>query len=1260
MDGLNCLAPDAPLLGSQDTDDDPFSQEYDVEVSGSETPSESDSSGLDCYPVPLEGEDSEVDNLSSELGDLEPNSLSSQAIITAQEDNASRLFNTHEDSDLDSIPNLDETSIVDRVDGRHHSDLNLPRTTAEGLPGWRYSSPFANLTVDVDDIDFMLQDRFLVEANTVLENALETCGFERSSSKIMSPMTVIQTFLPRHLLEQISAQCNLVLSASEKPAVTPEELLGVFILHMLCASYGESPNTVCSRKEIDFFFQMGISSRRFYEVWSSLSGTRYHRQQVEHLRDGLWATAPRSANSLILSLERGIADVNRHLVYVPGSTVFSLDDDHLRLSSRAVSDMTGLRVTNNPAKALGPVQNSICSALTGLFIAGHHTRRGESLLDVWKCLVCAIQGASSPSALCPMTDAFFAADRGYNCLSVTEFMGSIGATFIGTYKRSYDYPFVFGDGAISRKHRGVRIAETGSRAVYSACKARKGTSEVIEAIAYRESTNGRVAAAIHNNIHLFGSEKFTLVPQYRFRGMKPFSFQRTRVSGMENSENRSQRLLEELKGQKHVLYERFPDAESASSSHSAASDINSVACPPKLKVLKLLSEVQQLTILQSEDPGWFLLRAFRFTSRTSAAFVRTVGKKLDTVIPVLTEMMTESPQSSDTIQSRDSTMFVQHLRLLFACFGICTNTEDENRHLTVPTLETLSALDEDSVKALRISELKEILAALGERPSGNKAALQENIMKAKERLLSGNHSVPATPARDIQEIPERASSSLVTALLKVSVESWTMKPLICTSGMKEGSKNEKTVLRNLASFIDTHGGTGFPMNVRLDYLQSVGLLCCKQNTMLADSPDALAGLVNNIGDSMCAVVEVKTMTSVATITEAKTIQQRHGKIFSIELSFEESEEAVESWRSFREAVKTTDYRLQCVHHSAVVGSPKVLYVAAKGGRAAYGEIIYVAIITFHCTITGTYLSLLDALKRMAFEWVGKPAYAIPKEYETSIHGSHVPDFHSFSSYYRLSQAMSSAVKYGPLPPARMIRPTILVAWNALKGGVDEYSRIMKHFCRANAAEPPTVTVLGRIIMTQAANSAILYRLSLARARGKLPKIASNPRENELGGYCNLRKQVSKVCTVREFIRRLAGEWKLKNNKSKVNMETAVLDAEHDSVNQEMPRFKRKAVEMFNRGNAKRIRLDASRPHRRISGKRRYCDLCSWTSNISGKLRRGGNKTKLWCETCGQSLCQACFVTWHRDHHLKSGNELRSRSAPRGGRRMSAANNENNT
>ena len=81
-------------------------------------------------------------------------------------------------------------------------------------------------------------------------------------------------------------------------------------------------------------------------------------------------------------MEADLASINRVLVNIEGVTIYSLDDDHNRLSSRSILHLTNLAQINNPNKALGPANDAVCSALTHTFIASHYSRPNEKILDV--------------------------------------------------------------------------------------------------------------------------------------------------------------------------------------------------------------------------------------------------------------------------------------------------------------------------------------------------------------------------------------------------------------------------------------------------------------------------------------------------------------------------------------------------------------------------------------------------------------------------------------------------------------------------------------------------------------------------------------------------------------------------------------------------------------------------------------------------------------------------------------------------------------
>ena len=64
------------------------------------------------------------------------------------------------------------------------------------------------------------------------------------------------------------------------------------------------------------------------------------------------------------------------------------------------------------------------------------------------------------------------------------------------------------------------------------------------------------------------------------------------------------------------------------------------------------------------------------------------------------------------------------------------------------------------------------------------------------------------------------------------------------------------------------------MKCSVQFLQTVGLVCSARNEMLGDSPDGICALNDECGDTICAAVEIKTMTAAATVHEAKEIRDK--------------------------------------------------------------------------------------------------------------------------------------------------------------------------------------------------------------------------------------------------------------------------------------------------------------------------------------------------------------------------------------------------
>ena len=143
--------------------------------------------------------------------------------------------------------------------------------------------------------------------------------------------------------------------------------------------YGESLSTIQSEQERKCFMQMSMTSESYYRFWKSLGGSR--NTALHGNISGRWTSTACDTSASLTSVESSCAAFNRSILSA-ACNVFALDDDHLRMRSRSVTDTTALRSINNPQKALGPIQNAIARPLTSCFIVGHHTHKGETVRDI--------------------------------------------------------------------------------------------------------------------------------------------------------------------------------------------------------------------------------------------------------------------------------------------------------------------------------------------------------------------------------------------------------------------------------------------------------------------------------------------------------------------------------------------------------------------------------------------------------------------------------------------------------------------------------------------------------------------------------------------------------------------------------------------------------------------------------------------------------------------------------------------------------------
>ena len=210
----------------------------------------------------------------------------------------------------------------------------------------------------MDDPDTSLLHTFLKETNVILNKVTSEIQAISRENNVMtasdlSYMSVFDALLLERAMQTIREAVNTVLYAEGKPAVDVQ-LKGIIILRVLAASCGSSASTITAEHNKEFYFQIGVSSARYSEVWNVFSCSKEKSHRVQHHETGC-TNRPTEGNAIITDLENNPSGVNRKLLNVPGATNFSLDDDHQRLRSRAVTNLTNINQINNPKKALGPV-----------------------------------------------------------------------------------------------------------------------------------------------------------------------------------------------------------------------------------------------------------------------------------------------------------------------------------------------------------------------------------------------------------------------------------------------------------------------------------------------------------------------------------------------------------------------------------------------------------------------------------------------------------------------------------------------------------------------------------------------------------------------------------------------------------------------------------------------------------------------------------------------------------------------------------------
>ena len=189
----------------------------------------------------------------------------------------------------------------------------------------------------------------------------------------------------------------------------------------------------------------------------------------------------------------------------------------LRLSSHRVESSIGSSRVRNPKKGFGPQQHGLVSLLTGLYLGGQIPKMNKGTVESVKCLMVAVGKATGEVNLeehmAGKIPNIVALDRGYLYDEVLKVLCLYGCTLIGTLKRCFLAPFVYGT-ARKFAHQTI-VPEQGPKlSLYARqCVATDGEGNPVLSIVGIHRNGTGSCFMTHTTSSDFSPEKWAYVPR---------------------------------------------------------------------------------------------------------------------------------------------------------------------------------------------------------------------------------------------------------------------------------------------------------------------------------------------------------------------------------------------------------------------------------------------------------------------------------------------------------------------------------------------------------------------------------------------------------------------------------------------------------------------------------------------------------------------------------------------------------------------------
>ena len=1055
--------------------------------------------------------------------------------------------------------------------------------------------------------------RFILKYNTI-----DRVLFDKAKTEFKRSLTIIEADLKER------TNSSTITPFTAFASVCPEEF---FILFRTWLKHGDSKNTPFCFGEICEFWRCEIIMMSLELSAVSLRQKVSENEHKTYLKIkeimskadipastrkpeiGVAALPPFSFDPIFDDMVSALNRLWSRLFFAPGCTWVDIDDDKIPHCSRKWK-LHGWKTQPTKDKKLKPVVHLMASVSTGFLIWLCPQKMIFRLSNMLKNAIDTVL-PSGNAALRSQLVLFL--DRGYlevaknqngdNITNLIQLMMRFGVRFVGTVKNTAAFPFMIHDHNLEKARTSqnkVVLQSYGIRSHFS-CKTKVGTEMMLSVL--RNGIGKIRSARIATNVPMLMENSW--VYELSSGDLGTIDIKRNKYETILNPTSSS-------KIEENNAWEIF------------------------------LDEILVMTQKQ-RTVDWFLMRMFRFTSTTlhvilnvrkaiyldelPIQLIHTACKNIAMITPSkdinLDNSLTESDADVGDLRKQAVTSASSD-----------TNCKDDMsnpayyRRGNSKTKQALQQLCQEMGVAFTEKNTKKELS---------EALAQNYIIKMRDQPIIEN---------------ETTAMQRKQAFMNRMIKHWFMHPFTSSndSAINLGKENESITLKILQNYIRSFSKNKF----RGGKIREYGLLVNKKVRSCATSPDGIIPLYHKADNGVSfkfyglCIIEIKTKSSITTITDLEKSISKHDSNFSV---------CNVGTNQFQEQVNEPAYRTQICQHAAATGIKNVLLVYTLPG-ALIKKLVLVKFCSHHLTnlvnfqmwLQEKYLSQLyptnNSLKgdNMDIESLGKD---YGEEYGYAI------EHHTVDLWLRLWVSHDFDVRNkGTPPPCKRLLDITTSCWNKCMGNVDTVRRLLcYHKVKRGRNSGPGSLVWYMIFNYILVNA---YKTYMCKV------LVDHMDSNRLKSWQQLKMKRKRDISFRNFLDSLANRDQFGlfmidkvypglRQKIDHNVESPSKPASSESIPQKEKDIKSEDKNTYRfilncidpEKDEFKIRLNKDMNHMLIPNEKRNsknrtqrlrCVLCCWKCEkeepqYNDHYRQGKTTTKT-CLTCQVPICSNCYSTFH--------------------------------